>query len=173
MIIKSIGPLVPEIDHAARIAENAVIAGSVRLGADVSVWYGAVLRGDAAPIEVGAGTNLQDNVTVHCAAGIPTVLGTGVVAGHGAILHSCRVGDNCLIGMGAILLDGCEIGAGSIIGAGALVPPGKVIPPRSLVVGVPGKIVREVSEEEAEGTRVNAQHYIEEGREQLLPPEKL
>lgn len=167
MIIRAIGEKAPSIHPTVHLAENAVVVGDVALGADVTVWYGVVLRGDVGPIRIGRGSNLQDNVTVHCATGIPTVVGENVVVGHGAILHSCTVGDGCLIGMGAVLLDGCTVGEGSVIGAGAVVPPGKTIPPRSAVMGVPGKVVREVSEEEAQATLENAAHYVLLGREQL------
>lgn len=171
MLIKAINGATPQIDASARLAESAVVTGDMVLGADVSVWYGAVLRGDAGEIRVGRGSNVQDNVVVHCSAGMAAVIGENVVVGHGAVLHSCHIEDNCLVGMGAILLDGCVIGEGSIIGAGALVSPGKAIPPRSLVMGVPGKVMREVSEEEVRGTRDNAAQYVKEGRELLLPPQ--
>lgn len=167
MIVRSIEENTPAIHPSVRLAENAVVVGGVTLAEDVTIWYGAVLRGDVGPIRIGRGSNLQDNVTVHCAAGIPTVVGENVVVGHGAILHSCTVGDGCLIGMGAVLLDGCTVGEGSIIGAGAVVPPGKTVPPRSVVMGVPGKVVREVSEEEARATLENAANYVRLGREQL------
>lgn len=167
MIIRAIGEKVPAIHPTVRLAESAVVVGDVTLEEDANVWYGAVLRGDVGPIRIGRGSNLQDNVTAHCAAGIPTVVGKNVVVGHGAILHSCTVGDGCLIGMGAVLLDGCVIGAGSIIGAGAVVPPGKAIPPHSAVMGVPGRVVREVSGEEARATLENAAYYVRLGREQL------
>ena len=171
MFIKAVNVVKPQIDPSARLAENTVVTGDVVLGAEVSVWYGAVLRGDAGEIRVGRGSNVQDNVVIHCSEGMPVVIGEGVVVGHGAILHSCRVEKDCLVGMGAILLDGCIIGEGSIIGAGALVSPGKEIPPRSLVMGVPGKVMREVSEEEVQSTRENAAQYIKEGWELLLPPQ--
>ena len=167
MIIRAIGEKSPTIHPTARLAENAAVVGDVTLDEDVTVWYGAVLRGDAGPIRIGRGSNLQDNVTVHCAIGIPTAVGENVVVGHGAILHSCTVGDGCLIGMGAVLLDGCSVGEGSVIGAGAVVPPGKAIPPGSTVMGVPGTVVREVSEEEVRSTLENAAHYVRLGREQL------
>ena len=157
----------PVIDPTARLAENAAVIGDVTLCGNVTVWYGAVLRGDAGPIRVEAGSNIQDNCVLHCGTGLPTTVGRDVVVGHGAILHSCTIGDGCTIGMGAVLLDGCTIGAGSVIGAGALVPPGKEIPPRSLVMGVPGKVVRQVEESEVEATVRNAEHYVELGRGQL------
>ena len=171
MIIKAVNGAAPRIDVTARLAENAVVTGDVTLGENVSVWYGAVLRGDSGRICAGSGSNVQDNVVVHCSAGMDTVIGENVVVGHGAVLHSCRIGDGCLVGMGAVLLDGCEIGSGSVVGAGALVPPGKIIPPGSLVMGVPGKVVRETTADEVRGTLENAARYVKEGREQLLPPE--
>lgn len=167
MIIRVIGEKTPALHPTVRLAENAAVVGDVTLGEDVTVWYGTVLRGDVGPIRIGRGSNIQDNVTVHCSAGIPTVVGENVVVGHGAVLHSCTVGGGCLIGMGAVLLDGCSVGEGSVIGAGAVVPPGKAIPPGSAVMGVPGKVVREVSGEEAQATLENAAHYVRLGREQL------
>ena len=163
MTVRAVGESVPALHPSVRLAEDAVVAGGVTLAEDVTVWYSAVLRGDAGAIRIGRGSNLQDHVTVHCGAGVPTVVGENVVVGHGAILHSCTVGDGCLIGMGAILLDGCVIGEGSVIAAGALVPPGKSIPPRSLVMGVPGRVVRQVTEEEAAATLANAARYVELG----------
>lgn len=121
---------------------------------------------------MGGGSNIQDNCVLHCELGQPLILGQNVVVGHGAILHGCTVEDGCLIGMGATLLDGCVIGEGSIVAAGALVPRGKVIPPRSLVMGVPGKVVRPVTDQEAADTIANAQWYVEQGREELPALEK-
>ena len=171
IIRKSCGKL-PEISHSARGAENAAVIGEVTLGAFVSVWYGAVLRGDEGPIHIGDGSNIQDNCVVHCTAGMPVSVGRNVVVGHGAILHSCTVEDGCLIGMGATLLDGCVIGQGSIVAAGALVSPGKIIPPGSMVLGVPGKVVRTVTEEEQAATQAGAEHYVAIGREELPPAER-
>ncbi len=164
MIIREYNGKAPSITPTTRLAENASIIGDVALDENVSVWYGAVLRGDAGPIRVGAGSNIQDNCVLHCGSG-PTVVGRNVVVGHGAILHSCTVEDGCLIGMGAVLLDGSVIGAGSIVGAGALAPPGKVFPPHSMILGVPGQVVRSVTEEEAAGTLQNAAHYVELSRD--------
>ena len=163
MLIRPFHDCTPEIHPAARLAETAAVIGEVILAENVTVWYGAVLRGDVGPIRIGRGSNIQDNCTVPCAVDVPPVVGENVVVGHGAILHSCTVGDGCLIGMGAILLDGCVIGEGSVIAAGALVPPGKSIPPRSLVMGVPGRVVRQVTEEEAAATLANAARYVELG----------
>ena len=163
MLIRSFQDFTPQIHPSARLAETAAVIGDVALEENVTIWYGAVLRGDVGPIRIGRGSNIQDNCTVHCTVDVPTVVGENVVVGHGAILHSCTVGDGCLIGMGAILLDGCVIGEGSVIAAGALVPPGKSIPPRSLVMGVPGRVVRQVTEEEAAATLANAARYVELG----------
>jgi len=169
-MIRKVGENVPVIHASVRLAEDAVVTGDVTLAADVSVWYGAILRGDVGAIRIGRGSNLQDHVTVHCAIGVPTIVGENVVVGHGAILHSCDVGNGCLIGMGAVLLDGCTVGEGSMIGAGAVVPPGQTIPPRSVVMGVPGKVVREASAAEVRATLENAAHYVLLSREQLCKP---
>ena len=122
------------------------------------------------PIRIGPGSNIQDNCTLHCSAGVPTQVGENVVVGHGAVLHSCVVEDGCLIGMGAVVLDNSVVGAGSIVGAGALVPPGKRIPPGSVVMGTPGRVVRPATEEEMGETLENARHYAALGREQLERP---
>jgi len=162
MIVKSCNGKTPQIHEEAYLAENAAVIGDVVLEKGVNVWYGAVIRGDANFIRVGENSNVQDCCCLHGAKG--TTIGRGVTIGHGAIVHGCTVEDNCLIGMGAAILDGAVIGEGSIIGAGALVSEGKVIPPRSLVVGVPGKVIREVSDEQFEGILKNAETYVEEGR---------
>ncbi len=127
---------------------RASVCGTVVLGDEVSVWGGVVIRGDTEQITIGAGTNIQDLVMVHADPGMPTTVGAGVTVGHRAILHGCLIDDDVLIGMGAILLNRCQIGSGSIIGAGALVPEGMVVPPNSLVLGVPGKVVRATTDEE-------------------------
>lgn len=167
MLLRALGNIRPVLAATARVAENAVLVGDVVLGEDVSVWYGAVLRGDTCAIRVGRGSNIQDLCALHCSDGRPLTIGQNVVVGHGAILHSCTVEDGCLVGMGAVLLDGCVIGAGSVIGAGALVPPGKTVPPGSLVVGVPGKAVRQVTAAEQAETLENAARYAALGRLQL------
>ena len=148
------------IPHASFIAPNATILGDIEICEDVSVWYGAVIRADKARITVGAGSNIQDNCVVHTSSGHPVMVGKHVSVGHGAILHGCSIGDEVLVGMGAIILNGAEIGEGSIIGAGALISEGKKIPPGSLVLGLPGKVVREVTEDERTGTIRNATEYI-------------
>jgi len=149
----------PELHPESWVAPNASLIGQVRLAARVSVWYSAVLRAEAEPIDVGAGTNIQDGVTVHVDAEYPVRVGAGVSVGHNAVLHGCTVEDGALIGMGAIVLNGAVIGAGSLIAAGALIPQGVVIPPRSLVAGVPGRVRRELSDAELAANRDNAVVY--------------
>ena len=130
-------------DHgAAFVAENATLAGCVRLAKESSVWYGAVLRADTGCIAIGENTNVQDNAVLHTGPGLDVKVGKGVSIGHGAIVHGCTVGDHCLIGMHATILNGAVIGDGCLIAAGALVPEGTVIPAGSLVIGVPGKVVQ-------------------------------
>jgi carbonic anhydrase/acetyltransferase-like protein (isoleucine patch superfamily) len=151
----------PVIPSTAWVAPNATLVGRVALGERASVFYGAVLRADVDTITIGDRTNLQDNVTVHCDAGKPTSIGAGVSVGHGAILHGCTVEDDCLIGMGATVLNLAVIGAGSLVAAGTVVLEGTVVPPGSLVAGVPGKVRRELTEEERARIRSNAEHYLE------------
>jgi carbonic anhydrase/acetyltransferase-like protein (isoleucine patch superfamily) len=134
----------------AFVAENAAVMGDVTLGEGVSIWFGCVLRGDDAAIRIGDRTNIQDLTMVHPDPGVPCAIGADVTVGHRAILHGRAIGDRCLIGMGAILLSGSAIGEESIIGAGAMVTEGKVIPPRSLVLGIPGRIVRRVTDQDVE-----------------------
>jgi len=148
------------LEGGAAAANNATLTGSVELGADASVWFGCVLRGDDAPIRIGARTNVQDLTMIHADIDVPNEIGEDVTIGHRCVLHGARVGDRCLIGMGAILLGGCEIGEESIIGAGAVVKEGMVVPPRSLVVGVPAKIVREVDDRAVEAIRRSAAGYV-------------
>jgi len=145
----------------ALVASTAVVVGRVELGRMASVWYGCVLRGDCERITVGELTNVQDNAVLHADTGIPNDIGARVTIGHGAMVHGRRVGDDCLIGIHAVVLGRAEIGDGCIIAAGALVKEGAKIPPRSLVAGVPGKVLRSVSEEEVAELRHHAQTYWE------------
>lgn len=154
-----LGEHAPKVDDSAWIAPNATVIGRVRLEAEVSIWYGAVVRGDVEDITIGARTNIQDGCALHADPGFPLVVGTGVSVGHNAILHGCTVGDDVLVGMGATVLNGAQIGAGTLIAANALIPEGAVIPPGSLVAGVPGKVRRELSEAEREGLKLNAAVY--------------
>ncbi len=143
----------------AFIAPSADVIGKVEVGRKVSIWFGAVLRGDYEFIRIGNGTNIQDNSVVHTDWGCPTTVGENVVVGHKVILHGCTIGNRVLVGMGAIVMNGAEVGDECIIGAGAVVPEGKKIPPRSLVLGVPGKVVKEVSDEQVADIIRNAEDY--------------
>ena len=141
------------------LAPNATVIGDVTLAARVSVWYGAILRAEFEPITIGAGSNIQDNVTIHVDPGFPATLGEGVSVGHNAVLHGCTIEDGCLIGMGAVVLNGARIGRGSLVAAGAVVAQGVVVPPNSLVAGVPGKVRRDLSADEVTNNRNNAHVY--------------
>lgn len=153
----------PDVEQALFIAANATIVGDVTLGSDTTVWYSATLRGDMAPITIGRGTNIQDNAVIHVNTGMPTHLGENITVGHGAILHACTIGSGTLVGMGSIVLDGATVGEDSLVAAGAVVPPNKSYPPRSLLMGSPAKVVRELTAEELEGMATNVAHYIELG----------
>jgi carbonic anhydrase/acetyltransferase-like protein (isoleucine patch superfamily) len=147
----------PDVSRASFIAPNAVVLGKVQIAAGVSIWYGAVVRGDVEAIVVGEGTNIQDGAILHGDPGQPTILEDHVTVGHRAVVHSAYIERGSLIGIGAIVLDGVRVGAGSIIGAGAVVT--KDVPARSLVVGVPGKVLRELSETEVTDLIDHAQAY--------------
>jgi carbonic anhydrase/acetyltransferase-like protein (isoleucine patch superfamily) len=149
----------PAIDPDAYVAPSADVIGSVRLGAFASVWFGVVLRGDNDWIEIGAQTNVQDGTVIHTDAGVPTRIGMRVTIGHQAFLHCCTVGDESLIANGAMVLDRAVIGQHCLIAAGALVPPDKVIPDGSVVMGSPGKIVREVTPQDLALIEKAALHY--------------
>ena len=154
-------------ESGAMIAEGAVVVGDVRLGRDVNIWFGCVLRGDDEPITIGDGSNVQDGSVIHVDIDYPCSIGSGVTIGHKAMIHGCEIGDHALIGMGAILLTGCKIGDHAIIGAGALVPEGFEVPPRSLVVGLPAKVKREIGDEQASEIEWSARHYVERARTYL------
>ncbi|HEX4057762.1 MAG TPA: gamma carbonic anhydrase family protein [Galbitalea sp.] len=151
----------PVVDATAFVAPTASVIGRVTLAPNSSVFYGAVLRGDIDSISIGAGSNVQDNVSMHTDVGITLVVGSGVSVGHNAVVHGCVVEDDCLIGMGAIILNHAVIGAGSLVAAGAVVLEGTVIPPGSLVAGVPAKVRRPLTDEEREHVKLNASHYVE------------
>lgn len=163
------------IHPTAFIAPTAAVLGDVTLGAGASVWYAAVLRGDMAPIVIGANTNIQDGTIVHVDEGVPCTVGERVGVGHRAILHGCTVEDDCLIGMGSVLLNHVHVGTGSVIAAGAVVPEGMRVPPGSLVMGVPGRIVRPVDAGLRERIAFTWQHYVRQaeahrsGRYPLAP----
>lgn len=148
------------VEGGAFVAANAVVTGDVTLGRDCGIWFGCVVRGDDAPLTVGERTNIQDLTMIHADPGVPNTIGVGVTVGHRCVLHGARVEDGCLVGMGAILLGGSVIGAGSIVAAGCVVKEGFEVPPRSLVVGVPGKIVRSVTDEEVAMIARSAEGYV-------------
>ena len=150
---------IPDVEDDVFIAEGAMVIGDVTIGAGSSVWYNAVLRGDIAPIRIGRGSNVQDGAVLHVDEGVPCVVGDDVVIGHGAVVHSATVGDGTLVGMHATLLSGCSLGEECIVGANALVSQGAAFPPRSLLVGIPSKVLRPVSDEQAAETRQNARRY--------------
>lgn len=152
------------LEGGAFAAQNAVLTGDLALGADVGIWFGCVLRGDDASITIGARTNVQDLTMIHADTDVPNVIGSEVTIGHRCVLHGARVEDRCLIGMGAILLSGSVIGSGSLIAAGAVVREGFVVPPRSLVAGVPGKIVRTLDDAAVAAIRASAEGYVQKIR---------
>lgn len=154
-------PLVPD---TAFVAPNATLVGQVTLGAHSVVMFGAVLRADRDAIHLGAGSNLQDNVVVHGDPGFPAHIGEGVSVGHAAVVHGATIEDDCLIGMNATVLNGSVMGRGSLVAAGTVVLEGAIIPPGSLVAGVPGKVLRQLTEEEQHAIRQNALTYQELGR---------
>ena len=152
----------PQLGEDVYVSENAMVIGDVILGDEVNIWFGAVLRGDMHYIKIGNRTNIQDNSVVHVTTRVsPTNIGSGVTVGHGAIIHGCTIEDDCLIGMGSILMDDAVIGAGSLIGAVSLIPPNMKIPKNSLVVGSPGKVVRQVKDFEREMILERPQEYID------------
>jgi carbonic anhydrase/acetyltransferase-like protein (isoleucine patch superfamily) len=154
-------PLVPIIHPSAFIHSAAIVCGNVTLGARVSVWATAVIRGDSDTIEIGEDSNIQDGTVVHVDEGVPTRIGKRVGVGHRAIIHGATVEDDCLIGMGAILLNRVVVGSGSIIAAGAVCREGFEVPPNSLVMGVPGRIVRQTTAEERDRIRKTVDAYLE------------
>ncbi len=140
---------------------GAHVIGAVHLGEESSVWYGAGLRGDTEPIRIGARTNIQDGCVLHADPGFPAVVGEDCVIGHNAIVHGCEIENGCLVGMGATILNGARIGEGSIVAAGALVPENKEFPPRSLIVGIPAKRVKDVSDDQTEDIASGVKTYVE------------
>lgn len=150
----------PEIAPSAFIAPGAHVIGDVRLCENTSVWHNAVLRGDAAPITVGSGSNIQDNCTLHCDEGRPLSIGSNVTVGHNAVLHSCTVGDGSLIGIGAVVLSGAVIGKCCIVAAGSVVTSNTVVPDGSLIMGIPAKLKRRLTKQEQEDLLCKAESYV-------------
>ncbi len=164
----------PRIAESAWIAPNATVIGDVRLGENCSIWWNATLRGDNDPIEIGANSNIQDGSVLHTDEGVPMKIGANVTVGHLVMLHGCTVGDGSLIGIGAVILNRAVIGKGCIVGANTLIPEGKVFPDHVLIVGSPGKVVRELSAEEVARLQASAAHYVanaERYRQTLQPVE--
>ncbi len=162
MAIFQLGNRVPQVDSSAWVAESAQVIGRVRIKAGASVWPGAVLRGDLADIELGRGSNLQDNAVVHTDEDTPCTIGENVTVGHAAVLHGCTIEEGALIGMGAVVLNGASIGREAVVGAGALVAENKTVPERALVVGTPARFVRTLTDEEVEEIKRNTRHYVEQ-----------
>lgn len=149
----------PRIPESAFVAPSADVVGDVELGEGASVWYQCVLRGDIAPVRVGAGTNVQDLTMIHVDVDTPCLVGNRVGIGHRAIIHGCEIGDGALVGMGAVVLSDAVVGAGALIAAGAVVTEGEEVPPGALVAGVPGKVIRDVDHELRERMRLTVEHY--------------
>jgi carbonic anhydrase/acetyltransferase-like protein (isoleucine patch superfamily) len=164
MAIYALGDKVPQFGEGCWIADNATVIGQVNAGRNVNIWYNVVIRGDNDPITIGDDTNIQDGSILHNDDGVPLVIGSEVTIGHMVMLHGCTVGDGSLIGINAVVLNHAVIGKNCIIGANALIPEGKVIPDRSLVVGSPGRIIRELTDEDIAGLKANAAHYVDNAR---------
>lgn len=163
MAIYALGPHAPRLPAGDRfwIAPGAHVVGQVEIGDDVGIWFNASIRGDRAPIRLGARSNVQEGAVLHADPGFPLAIGEGVTIGHRAIVHGCTVGDNSLIGMGAVVLNGARVGANCLVGAGALVTENKSFPDGSLIVGSPARAVRTLDEAAIEGLRRSAQTYVD------------
>ena len=146
------------------IAETATVIGNVRLKTNASVWFGSVLRGDNELIEIGEGSNVQDNCTFHTDPGFPLTIGKNCTIGHNVILHGCTIEDGALIGMGAIIMNGARIGKGCVVGAGAVITEGKTFEDRALVVGAPARVIRALTEEQVKAMTYGAPHYVHNGK---------
>lgn len=172
MSLYALGDASPDIADDAWVAPGCHLIGKVVLGPRASVWFGSTLRGDNEVITIGEGSNVQENTVMHTDMGFPLTIGAGCTIGHKAMLHGCVIGANTLVGMGATILNGATIGANCLIGAGALITEGKTIPDGSLVMGVPGKVVRSLDDAAINGLKASALHYQENAkrfREQLKP----
>lgn len=158
------GKFFPDVDESVFLAPGARVVGKVIIGAQSSVWYNAVVRGDADSITIGGGTNIQDNCTLHADQGFPLVIGDRISIGHNSVLHGCIIEDDALVGMGSTILNGAKIGAGAVVGAGSVVIQGMEVPPGHLVMGVPAKIIRPLREGEADDFQVMAERYRRRSR---------
>lgn len=163
MTVYALGALAPRVpsDDEYWIAPTASVMGDVILKKNASIWWGAVARGDTDALTIGENSNVQDGSVLHADKGMPLLIGANVTVGHMVMLHGCTIGDNSLIGIGSIVLNGAKIGRNCLIGAGALIPEGKEIPDNSLVMGAPGKVVREIGEQQAMVLQASALHYVE------------
>jgi carbonic anhydrase/acetyltransferase-like protein (isoleucine patch superfamily) len=159
MSLFALGDIAPDVADDAWVAPGCYVIGNVALEAKASVWFGSTLRGDNERITIGAGSNVQENCVLHTDLGFPLTIGAGCTIGHKAMLHGCSIGENTLIGMGATVLNGAVIGKNCLIGAGALITEGKSIPDGSLVMGVPGKVIRELDATAIAGLQLSALHY--------------
>ena len=164
MPIYALDTKIPRLEADVWVAPSATIIGSVILGARASVWWNAILRGDNDPITIGADSNIQDGSVLHTDEGVPLFMGAGVTVGHKAMLHGCTIGDGALIGIGSVVLNRAVIGAQSIVGANTLIPEGKLFPERVLIVGSPGRVVRDLNEAEIAMLARSAAHYVENAR---------
>ena len=161
MTVYTLADSTPNVDPDAWVAPDANVIGNIVLEAGASVWFGSTLRGDNEVVHVGAGSNVQENCVFHTDMGFPLMIGVNCTIGHKAMLHGCTIGDNSLVGMGATVLNGAKIGKNCLIGAGALITEGKVIPDGSLVMGVPGKVVRQLDDAAIAALTASALHYAQ------------
>lgn len=160
MALYALDGVVPQVALSAWVAPNAQVVGDVHLADDSSVWFGVTVRGDTDTITVGRGSNIQDGSVLHADLGMPLVIGEHVTVGHQVVLHGCTIGDGSLVGIGAVVLNGAHIGKNCLVGAGALVTEGKTFPDGSLVIGSPAKAVRQLTDEQIDGLRQSALHYV-------------
>ena len=165
MATYQLGSILPRIDASAYITDSATVIGNVVIEANVSIWFGAILRGDNELITIGEESNIQENSVVHTDVGYPLTLGKGVTVGHQAMLHGCTIGDGSLIGIQAVILNGAKIGKNSLVGAGALVTEGKEFPDNSLIIGSPAKAVRELTNEQVATLKASAAMYVQRGQD--------
>jgi carbonic anhydrase/acetyltransferase-like protein (isoleucine patch superfamily) len=161
MAVYKLGERVPQIHDSAWVADSAQVMGSVVMGKDSSVWFGAVVRGDCDVITIGEGSNVQDGSVLHADVGVPLTIGKHVTVGHQVMLHGCTIGEGSLIGIQAVVLNGAVIGKNCLVGAGAIVTEGKVFPDNSLILGAPAKVVREMTAEQIKQMQSGAPHYVE------------
>ncbi|MDI1243344.1 MAG: gamma carbonic anhydrase family protein [bacterium] len=161
-MIRNFNGIEPRIHETAYVTDDAIIVGDVEIGRDSSIWFGSILRGDVNNIRIGERTNIQDQTIIHVSSkGLPTIVEDEVTVGHRVTLHACHVERGCLIGIGAILMDGVRVGANSLVGAGSLLTPGTQIPPRSLVIGSPARVKRELTEVELASLEESWKNYVE------------